>query len=170
MTVMPPFPSTPAREDWYYAARAIQRPVASPFGRSYVGGQILFLDRLDTRPNEVHHDDPLGRLVACARDRMRTRHRNSPKYTAFLAAVDAERKAMAAAEDAGRARRDRAKTETERAEEAAFYADGGTAVGWAIQQEATHQAKADATKKRATSRLRAKARTTPMRMRTSATA
>jgi hypothetical protein len=160
---MPPFPTQPAGEDWFYAARAIQRPIPSPFGRSYVGGQILFLDRLDTQPSEVHHDDPLGRLVAVARDRMRTRHTLTPAYHAFLGSEEAKRRAAAAAEEAERARRHAAKTAREHAEEAAFYADGGTALEWSIRQEATQQAQADAAKKRATSRMRAKARTTPRR-------
>ncbi|MGR4871755.1 hypothetical protein ACIPRI_23155 [Variovorax sp. LARHSF232] len=118
----------------------------------------------------IQHADPLGRIAARARDIMRTRHTRTPAYQAFLASEEAKRRAAAAAEDAERARRNAATTEKERAEEAAFYADGGTALEWSIQQEANQQAKADAAKKRATSRMRAKARTTPRRKRTSATA
>ena len=141
---MPPFPTQPDRGDWWEAAMT-----------------LYTVPSWWTTP--VTHADPLGRIAARARDIMGTRHCNSPEYAVFLAAQDAERRAAAAAEDAERVRRNAAKTAKERAEEAAFYADGGTALEWAVHQEAKEQAKADAAKKRATSRMRAKARTTPRR-------
>lgn len=165
---MPPYPTMPAPEDWYYAASAIHRPIPSAFGRSYVGGHILFLDRLDTRPREVWHADPLGRLVSAARERMRTRHRCTPKYTAFLADQDRLRRARDAEAQRALAARLAARTEKERAEEDAFYAAGGTAVEWAAYQEAKAQEKAEAKSKRATSRTRAKARSTPRKPKASA--
>lgn len=161
---LPPFPTFPAPEDWYYAARAIYQHVPSPFAECV--HERLF-PRLGAVPR---HDDPLSRLVACARDRMRTRYRNSPKYTAFLAECDRQRKAEAAAERAASAARRAAMTAKERAEEAAFYADGGTCLEWAVQQEAKVQTKADADKARAIRRTRKGAASTPTRKRSSATA
>jgi hypothetical protein len=141
---MPPFPTQPDRDDWWTAA-------------------MILRDRADWHATSSVRSDPLGYLSALARDLTRTRHARTPAYQAFLAAQDAGRRAVAAAEDAERARRNAAASAKERAEEAAFHAAGGTALEWAIHQEATEQAKADNAKKRATSRMRAKARTTPRR-------
>ena len=145
---MPPFPTQPDRGDWWEAAMTLYS-VPSWWTTS------------------MAHTDPLGRIAARARDIMRTRHTRTPAYQAFLVSDHAQRSAAAAAESVERARRHAAKTERERAEEAAFYADGGTAFEWSIHQEASRQAKADNAKERATSRMRAKAR--PTHRRTSAT-
>lgn len=141
---MPQFPTQPDRGDWWEAVMT-----------------LYTVPSWWTTP--VTHADPLGRIAARARDIMRTRHTRTPAYQAFLASEEAQRRAAGAAENAERARRNAAKTGRERAEEAAFYAEGGTALEWAIHQEVTEQAKADNAKKRATSRMRAKARTTPRR-------
>ncbi len=145
---MPPFPTQPDRGDWWEAAMT-----------------LYTVPSWWTTP--IQHADPLGRIAARARDIMRTRHTRTPAYGALLASQASDRQAAADAADAERARRDRARTAREQAEEAAFFADGGTALGWSINQEVTQQAKADNAKKRATSRMRAKARPTPKR--TSAT-
>lgn len=153
MTTMPPFPTQPSRQDWRKAAAIIGERLAEGWYST-----------------SLQHSDPIGCLVAVARDTMRTRHTRTRAYRAYLTAVDAERQAAEAAQAAARERRVREMTAKERAAEATFYADGGTAIEWAIQQEATEQAKADNAKKRATSRMRAKARSTPTRKRTRATA
>lgn len=154
---MPPFPTTPAREDWFYAARAIYKSVPSPFAEGTY-------ERLFPRPSaEPRHDDPLGYLVSCARDRMRTRHCLTPRYGEFLAECSRQREAAEQAAEQAANRRWQARTAKERAEEAAFYDDGGTAQEWAIEQEARAEAKAQANKKRATARTRSKARSSPRR-------
>ncbi|CAN7509158.1 hypothetical protein LJR290_003446 [Variovorax sp. LjRoot290] len=128
---MPPFPTSPSRDDWWEAATTLY-----------------------TVPSwwkaPMTHADPLGRIAARARDIMRNRHCNSPEYAAFLAAQDAERRAAVASEDAERARRNRAKTAKDWAEEYEFFAEGGTEEEW----EAIQQAKAAAARDRATQRLR----------------
>lgn len=139
---MPPFPTEADRGDWWEAAMTLYS-VPSWWTTS------------------MAHTDPLGPIAARARDIMRTRPTRTPAYQAFLVSDHAQRSAAAAAESVERARRHSAKTERERAEEAAFNANGGTALEWSIHQEASRQAKADNAKKRAASRMRAKARPTP---------
>ncbi|PZQ76950.1 MAG: hypothetical protein DI563_05465 [Variovorax paradoxus] len=143
--------------DWFYAASAIYRAPVNPFAET-------LHERLFPHPSRVpHHDDPLGRLVACACDVMRTRHCNTPAYLAFLSEQARQREVAEKRAGVARAAAAAARTAKERAEEDAFYADGGTATEWAIEQEAKAEAKAQATKKRAVARTRNKARSTPSR-------
>lgn len=128
---MPPFPCQPDLDDWWTAA-------------------MILRDRSGWHAASSVHSDPLGHLAAIARDRMRTRHCNSPEYVAFLLAQDADRRAAATAADAERARRERAKTATDWAEEYAFFAEGGTEEEW----KSIQQAKAAAARDKATQRLR----------------
>jgi len=153
MTSTPPFPKRPSRKDWRRAAALIGERLAD----GWYSTSLL-------------HSDPLGALAAVARDVMRTRHCNTPRYRAVLRETEQKRKAAEDAAHAARVRSEAARTAKERAEEDAFHDNGGTAIEWAIQQEATAQAKADATRKRATSRTRAKARSIPTRKRTTALA
>lgn len=156
-SVLPAVPTFPAPEDWHYAAAAIYHAPVNPFAET-------LHERVSPCPRSAPpHIDPLGAMVACARDRMRTRHCGSPAYQAFLAERARQRSAALAAEEARRQAKAAARTAKERAEEEAFYADGGTAEEWAIEQEAKAEAKAQATKKRAASRTRNRARSTPIR-------
>lgn len=134
--LMPPFPTEPSPEDWRDAAAAMWAPWISPFAEPDGTRRIT---------GYPTYADALGTLVAKARDRMRTRHCNTPAYRAFLEHCAAERKAQVEAEEAARRRRDAAKTAKQWAEEYAFYEDGGTAEEW----EALQLEKAEATKVKA---------------------
>jgi hypothetical protein len=140
----------PSRDDWWEAATT-----------------LYSVPPRWTTP--MTHADPLGRIAARARDIMRTRHCSTPAYRVSLAERDRQRRAAEAAADAARATRAAARTAKARAEEEAFYVDGGTSTEWAIEQEAKAEANAQATKKRATARTRSKARSTPRRNTTQGT-
>ena len=154
---MPPFPTFPAPEDWYYAASAIYKHVVNPFVET-------LYERLFPHPRSVpYHADPLGRIVSAARSRMGLRHRRTPAYGRFLEECDRQREAAEKAAAQAAFLRRQARTAKERAEEEAFFADGGTAQEWAIEQEAREEAKAQTNKKRALARTRSKGRSTPRR-------
>jgi hypothetical protein len=118
---MPPFPTQPSRADYREAARTVRGRFGWP-GTSTV------------------HADPLGGIACIARDLMRTRHARTPVYQAFLAHAETQRRAAGAAEDAERARRDRAKTAREWTEEFTHYEAGGTEAEWDALQAAKQQA------------------------------
>jgi hypothetical protein len=134
--LMPAYPVSPSPQDWQQAAASMWRGVPSPFPEP---------DGTRKEGPPPTYADPLGALVARARDRMRTRHANTPAYLAFLEHCAAERRAKEEASEAARQRRDQAKTAKQRAEEQAHYDDGGTAEEW----EALQLEKAEATKVKA---------------------
>ena len=114
-------------------------------------------------PYVPRYGDHLGYIAARARDIMRTRYRSTPAYQAVLAEEARQREAAEQAGEQAAIRRQQARTAKERAEEEAFYVDGGTAQEWAIEQEARMEAEAQAKKKRATACIRSKVRSTPHR-------
>lgn len=151
---LPRCPTLPASEDWYRAARDIQQPVPSPWGRTCIAGQILFLDGLDSMPREWPDPDPLGSLIARARDTMRTRYRNSPAYSAMLDRAEAERIAAAKATEAARACKALAAADKERQAKADYFAAGGDADGWETHQQEQAEAEESDQKAKATARRR----------------
>ena len=142
-------PTAPSAQDWREAAASMWAPIPGPF-----------TEPDGTRwPSWVQsYADPLGALVARARDRMRTRYCSSPAYAVYIEHHAAERNAQADAADAARRQRDSEKTAKQWAAEFEHFEQGGTEESWtALQQEKAEAAKVAAIRRAATKPRRKRA-------------